>query len=290
LLLLDPDEVQREKAAALLSGEDLNIQAAESAAQASELISATEFDCLVLALSTEHSASEATRFLESLNGSAAAVPPVVLYAAVADGNGVGGSVRSLTESLVVRHAATPGELLDETAMFLHRPISTLSEDRRQMVFQRRQKEPSLQGRKILIIDDDIRNIFSLTSVLEQHKVDVVYAENGKDGIRMLESVPEIDLALIDIMMPDMDGYETMRRIRRNRELADLPLIAVTAKAMKGDRQKCIDAGASDYVAKPVDIELLLSLLRVWLGRSGGRRADVQQAMLSGAAAETHLSV
>jgi HAMP domain-containing protein/signal transduction histidine kinase/CheY-like chemotaxis protein len=127
--------------------------------------------------------------------------------------------------------------------------------------------PELAGAKVLIVDDDIRNIFSLTSVLESHDVEVLHAERGKDGILILEQTPGVDVALIDIMMPDMDGYETMQQIRRLPELTDLPLIAVTAKAMKGDRQKCLDAGASDYIAKPVDIELLLALLRVWVARA-----------------------
>jgi CheY-like chemotaxis protein len=127
--------------------------------------------------------------------------------------------------------------------------------------------PELAGAKVVIVDDDIRNIFSLTSVLESHEVEVLHAERGKDGIIILEQTPGVDVALIDIMMPDMDGYETMRQIRRRPELADLPLIAVTAKAMKGDRQKCLNAGASDYIAKPVDIELLLALLRVWVARA-----------------------
>jgi signal transduction histidine kinase/DNA-binding response OmpR family regulator/HAMP domain-containing protein len=127
--------------------------------------------------------------------------------------------------------------------------------------------PELAGSKVLIVDDDIRNIFSLTSVLESHDVEVLHAERGKDGILILEQTPGVDVALIDIMMPDMDGYETMQQIRARPELADLSLIAVTAKAMKGDRQKCLDAGASDYIAKPVDIELLLALLRVWVARS-----------------------
>jgi HAMP domain-containing protein/signal transduction histidine kinase/CheY-like chemotaxis protein len=125
----------------------------------------------------------------------------------------------------------------------------------------------LAGAKVLIVDDDIRNIFSLTSVLESHDVEVLHAERGKDGILILEQTPGVDVALIDIMMPEMDGYETMQQIRKRSELAELPLIAVTAKAMKGDRQKCLDAGASDYIAKPVDIELLLALLRVWVARS-----------------------
>jgi len=135
--------------------------------------------------------------------------------------------------------------------------------------------PELAGAKVLIVDDDIRNIFSLTSVLESHDVEVLHAERGKDGILILEQTPGVDVALIDIMMPEMDGYETMQQIRKRRELADLPLIAVTAKAMKGDRQKCLDAGASDYIAKPVDIELLLALLRVWVAR--GREAQAAAA-------------
>jgi signal transduction histidine kinase/CheY-like chemotaxis protein len=134
--------------------------------------------------------------------------------------------------------------------------------------------PELAGSKVLIVDDDIRNIFSLTSVLESHDVEVLHAERGKDGILILEQTPGVDVALIDIMMPDMDGYETMQQIRKRRELADLPLIAVTAKAMKGDRQKCLDAGASDYIAKPVDLDLLLALLRVWIARAREDEAGV----------------
>jgi len=132
--------------------------------------------------------------------------------------------------------------------------------------------PELAGSKVLIVDDDIRNIFSLTSVLESHDVEVLHAERGKDGILILEQTPGVDVGLIDIMMPEMDGYETMREIRRLPALSSLPLIAVTAKAMKGDRQKCLDAGASDYIAKPVDIELLLALLRVWVARAREEQA------------------
>ncbi|TIT55452.1 MAG: response regulator, partial [Mesorhizobium sp.] len=128
----------------------------------------------------------------------------------------------------------------------------------------------LAGARVLIVDDDIRNIYSLTSVLETYGIEVQHAERGRDGIAMLEEAPDVDVALIDIMMPEMDGYETMRRIRSQPKIAHIPLISVTAKAMKGDRQKCLDAGASDYIAKPVDLDLLLALLRVWVGRSRSR--------------------
>ena len=143
--------------------------------------------------------------------------------------------------------------------------------------------PELAGAKILIVDDDIRNIYSLTSVLESYDVEVLHAERGRDGILILEQTPGIDIALIDIMMPEMDGYETMQNIRANPQLADVPLVAVTAKAMKGDRQKCLDAGASDYIAKPVDIELLLALLRVWIGRSRERSGMSELALEKNAA-------
>ena len=145
-----------------------------------------------------------------------------------------------------------------------------------------QSVPELAGAKILIVDDDIRNIYSLTSVLESYDVEVVHAENGKDGILILEQTPGIGAALIDIMMPDMDGYETMRQIRKRPELSEVPLIAVTAKAMKGDRQKCLDAGASDYIAKPVDIDLLLALLRVWVGRARTGPADAERPQVEAA--------
>jgi CheY-like chemotaxis protein len=132
---------------------------------------------------------------------------------------------------------------------------------------KREAIPEIAGSRILIIDDDIRNIYSLTSVLEVHGVEVLHAERGAEGISILLAEQDIDVALVDIMMPEMDGYETMQRIRSTPSIADVPLVAVTAKAMKGDRQKCLDAGASDYIAKPVDIDLLLALMRVWIVRA-----------------------
>jgi len=147
---------------------------------------------------------------------------------------------------------------------------------------RRKTLRDITGSRILIVDDDIRNIYSLTSVLEAHDVEVLHAERGAEGIRILEKRPDIDVALIDIMMPEMDGYETMRQIRSMPAIARTPLVAVTAKAMKGDRQKCLDAGASDYISKPVDIDLLLALLRVWIGRA---RSEGAQGEATAVAAE-----
>ena len=171
------------------------------------------------------------------------------------------------ETIIIKDVKSPERLLDETALFLHRVESNLPAEKRKMLEQLHQHDPALAGKKALIVDDDIRNIFALTSVLEQHDMEVLYAENGKDGIEMLQETPDIDVVLMDVMMPEMDGYEAMRRIREHaRSSSDLPIIALTAKAMKGDREKCIEAGASDYITKPVDTEQLVSLLRVWLSR------------------------
>jgi CheY-like chemotaxis protein len=269
LLLVDSDDAQRAKAAELIAGDDIQIEALANTKQAIEQLKAQEFDCIVLNMTSATGAGmETLGKIRELRTTA--LPPLVLYSSD-ESRSLSDIAASLSTDIVVREARTPGELLDETAMFMHRTIANLSEDRRQMLNQLRQREPSLQGSKILIVDDDIRNIFSLTSVLEQHKVEVVYAENGRDGIEILKSMADVDVALIDIMMPEMDGYQTMHEIRQHESLKQVPLIAVTAKAMKGDRQKCMEAGASDYIAKPVDIDLLLALLRVWIERGPVRR-------------------
>jgi CheY-like chemotaxis protein len=168
--------------------------------------------------------------------------------------------------VIIKDVKSPERLLDETSLFLHRAPETLPSTQRRMLEQLHQTDATLSGKKVLIIDDDIRNIFALTSVLELHNMQVQYAENGQDGIARLRETPDVDVVLIDIMMPEMDGYETMQIIRKSGEFGSLPIIAITAKAMKVDRAKCIDAGASDYIAKPVDTDQLLSLLRVWLYR------------------------
>jgi CheY-like chemotaxis protein len=148
--------------------------------------------------------------------------------------------------------------------------SNLPENKRRMLTQIHQADPVFSGKRVLIVDDDARNIFALTSVLERHKMEVYYAENGLKGIEVLKKTEGISCLLMDVMMPEMDGYETTREIRKMPEFASVPIIALTAKAMKGDREKCIEAGASDYITKPVDTEQLMSLLRVWLyGSTGG---------------------
>ncbi len=165
---------------------------------------------------------------------------------------------------IVKEVRTPERLLDETALFLHRVVSKLPEERRQMLDKLTLSADSLADKKVLVVDDDVRNIFALTAALERHKMVVLSAENGRDALEELVQNPDVDIVLMDVMMPEMDGFETMRQIRQMKQFESLPMIALTAKAMQGDREKCIAAGASDYVSKPVDTDQLLSLLRVWL--------------------------
>ena len=172
----------------------------------------------------------------------------------------------LAERIVVKSADSPARLLDDTALFLHRVIGSLPEAKRKMVEKLYSDDESLAGRKILVVDDDVRNIFAMTSLLEQHDVTVLRAENGRDALRVLEEDATVDAVLMDIMMPGMDGYETTRAIRAMTAYKRLPIIALTAKAMRGDREKTIAAGCSDYLAKPVSESQLLALLRVWLQR------------------------
>ena len=175
-------------------------------------------------------------------------------------------LRSLIGKRIIKEVQSPERLLDETALFLHRAVSELPETQRVMLEKLYQGSDSLAGKKVMIVDDDIRNIFALASVLEHHKMIVNTAENGRTAIELLQQHADTDIVLMDIMMPEMDGFETMRQIRTLQQFESLPMIALTAKAMKGDREKCIEAGASDYVSKPVDTDQLLSLMRVWLYR------------------------
>jgi CheY-like chemotaxis protein len=175
-------------------------------------------------------------------------------------------IKKLAETVIIKDADSMERLVDETALFLHRDVANLNESQKNMMRHINLTDPRLEDKKVLVIDDDIRNIFALTSVLERQRMQVVYAENGRDGIELLRKTPGVDGVLMDIMMPGMDGFEAMREIRQIAKFRSVPIIAVTAKAMKGDRQKCIEAGASDYITKPVDTEQLLALLRIWLDR------------------------
>jgi len=175
-------------------------------------------------------------------------------------------LHSLARSVVVKGVESPERLLDETSLFLHRVVTELPPDKQRMLERLHRSDEDLLGKSVLVVDDDVRNIFALSSVLERRGMKVLTANTGREAIALLENTPDLAMVLMDIMMPEMDGYKTMQTIRQNPAFRRLPIVALTAKAMKGDREKCLEAGASDYLAKPVNTEQLLSTLRLWLHR------------------------
>jgi CheY-like chemotaxis protein len=175
-------------------------------------------------------------------------------------------LHTLARSVVLKGVESPERLLDETALFLHRVVADLLPEKQKMIEQLHRSDEALVGKRVLVVDDDVRNIFALSSVLERRGMVVLTASTGREAIAKLESTPDVAIVLMDVMMPEMDGYETMRAIRSDAQFRRLPIIALTAKAMKGDREKCLEAGASEYLAKPVNTEQLLSALRMWLHR------------------------
>jgi HAMP domain-containing protein/CheY-like chemotaxis protein/signal transduction histidine kinase len=264
LLVVEDDANQRQAIVELIDHEDVEITAVDSAEAALEQL-ATEkhFDCVVLDLGLRDMSG--FDFLEKVKSDPTKTDlPIIVYTGKELTSAEETRVKKYAETIIVKDVRSPERLLDETALFLHRVEAKLPEKKRRMLEQLHDSDAVIAGKKVLIVDDDVRNIFSLTSVLEDHGMNVRFTENGKDAIKALEEDPNVDLVLMDVMMPEMDGYETMKAIREKPEFKSLPIIALTAKAMKGDREKCIAAGASDYIMKPVDTDQLISLLRVWL--------------------------
>ena len=265
LLIVEDDDTQRNSIVELIGNGDVKTSAVKTGSEALEALRSDTFDCMVLDLGlpdmTGFQLIEQIRKDPALNH-----VPIVIYTGKELTKKQDTELRRFADTIIVKDARSPERLLDETTLFLHRVQANLPTSKRQMLDQVRLDDPVLSGKKVLVVDDDIRNIFALTSLLERHKMQVLYAENGKDGIETLQNTAGIDIVLMDVMMPTMDGYETMRAIRALSKFKTLPIIALTAKAMKGDRETCIEAGASDYISKPVDTEQLLSLLRVWLYR------------------------
>jgi HAMP domain-containing protein/CheY-like chemotaxis protein/signal transduction histidine kinase len=263
LLFVAGSEPMRKEICEYLAAPDLDILVASSAAQAFEMLAEKEVDGIVV----DWAVSEVggVDFLEQLQSRLIPfVPPLIVFGPRQLDAERAGDLHRLSRFSAVRYAPSLERLLDETVLLLHRSEENFTEGQKGILAQIRKVDPVLAGRKILVVDDDLRNIFALTSVLEEHDITVLHAENGRGGIELLKEEPDIDLVLMDIMMPEMDGYETTQEIRSIPRLANLPIIALTAKAMKGDREKCLQAGASDYVTKPVDLAYLFSVMRVWL--------------------------
>ncbi len=263
LLIVEDDDTQRQSIIELIGNSDVATTAVSTGAQALESIRTQSYDCVVIDLGLpDMSGFELIEQIKQQpNGEAL---PIIVYTGRDITKAQETELRRIADTIIVKDVRSPERLLDETALFLHRVQANLPAPKRQILEQLHANDPLLAGKKVLIVDDDVRNIFALTSMLERYQMQILYAENGNDGIEVLQNNPDIDIVLMDVMMPEMDGYETTRSIRQQEQFKSLPIIALTAKAMQGDREKCISAGASDYITKPVDIEQLLSLLRVWL--------------------------
>ena len=264
LLIVEKDSEQANKVIDLIGGADIEVVVATTTADALTAINKQPFDCVVFNLHLpEIDEMQLLNDMISLQNT-----PIIVYSYEKLTSEEEAQLASLSQSAIVKVGSQwlqyPEQLLDEAALFLHRVEADLPPPKQELLQKAQHNEVELAGKKILIVDDDIRNIFALTSLLEQQEVEVLYAENGAEGVQLLQEMPEIDLVLMDVMMPQMDGYEVMRQIRQDPQFNALPIIALTAKAMKGDREKCIEAGASDYISKPIDNDQLLSLLRVWL--------------------------
>jgi len=265
LLVVEDNDAEQLTIQTLLGHDDVDISVAATGKDALEALHQQTYDCMVLDLRLPDMSGfeilECIRDTTSLSEL-----PVVVFTGKELSPEEDARLHTLARSVVVKGVESPERLLDETALFLHRVVGNLPAEKQKMLDRLHRSDEALVGRKVLIVDDDVRNIFALSSVLERRGMTVLSAGTGREAIRTLESTPDIAIVLMDIMMPEMDGYETMQVIRENAAFRRLPIVALTAKAMKGDREKCLEAGASEYLAKPVNTDQLLSALRMWLHR------------------------
>ena len=267
LLVVEDNEAQRQSIVELIADDDVEITAVASAEEARNKLQEKHFDCMVLDLGLTNDGMSGFDLLEKVKSDPLNHDlPIIIYTGKDLSPEDETKIKKYAETIIVKDVKSPERLLDETALFLHRIEARLPEQKRKMLEHLHDADSVVAGKNVLVVDDDVRNIFSLTSMLEDHGMVVRFAENGKQAIEQLRKDPNVDVVLMDVMMPEMDGYETTKAIRAMDQFKALPIIALTAKAMKGDREKCIAAGASDYITKPVDTDQLLSLLRVWLYR------------------------
>ena len=265
LLIVEDNDIERGAIIELLDHGDIETVAVGTGWEALAAMNDNAFDCVVLDLRLPDMSGFELLEKVQRDPTLAAVP-VVVFTGKELSSEEQAKLNTLAKSIVLKDVRSPERLLDETALFLHRIVAGLPQQKQAMLEKLHSSAEVLRGRKVLVVDDDARNIFALTSVLENHDVNVLSATNGRQAIEIIEHTPDLSIVLMDIMMPEMDGYETMREIRKKPKFSVLPILALTAKAMKGDREKCLQAGASDYIAKPVNTDQLLSLMRVWLFR------------------------
>ena len=263
VLLVEDDDLQRDSIARLIGDDDIEITAVGYAQEALDLLRSNIYDCMIIDLKLPDMLGNDLLKRMSTED-ICSFPPVIVYTGRNLTRDEEAELRKYSRSIIIKGARSPERLLDEVTLFLHKVESQLSHERQTMLKTARSRDKVFEGRKILLVDDDVRNIFALTSALEQKGAIVVIGRNGREAIERLDEVEDIDLVLMDVMMPEMDGYEATVEIRKNPRWRKLPIIAVTAKAMKDDQERCLQAGSNDYLAKPIDLDRLFSLIRVWL--------------------------
>ncbi|RON45727.1 response regulator [Pseudomonas frederiksbergensis] len=263
VLLVEDDDLQRDSIARLIGDEDIEITAVGFAQEALDRLRETVFDCMIIDLKLPDMLGN-DLLKRMATEDICSFPPVIVYTGRNLTRDEEAELRKYSRSIIIKGARSPERLLDEVTLFLHKVESQLSHERQKMLKTARSRDKVFEGRKVLLVDDDVRNIFALTSALEQKGAVVVIGRNGREAIEKLNEVEDIDLVLMDVMMPEMDGFEATTLIRQDPRWRKLPIIAVTAKAMKDDQERCLAAGSNDYLAKPIDLDRLFSLIRVWL--------------------------
>ena len=261
ILIVEDNEIDSLQIAKLHQDENLQVTIASTAKHAIELVIEKDFDCIILDYTLPDMSGN--DLIHEVSKAKNALTPVIVYSAKDFSKAELSNVNLNSNSLIAKGANSLDHLFAETVSHLHINHNNLTPEKRRIIESIRNKEDILTNKNIMVVDDDVRNLFAMTTVFERFNMNVITAESGKDAINILSENPNIEMVLMDIMMPEMDGYETTQKIRREHKNSSLPIIAVTAKAMKGDRQKCIEAGASDYITKPVKIDQLLSLMRLW---------------------------
>jgi len=272
LLIIEDNENSRKAMRILIGNGDVKCFEAGTGQEALAMYEQNEIDCIILDIGLpDMSGFELIHKLEKTVPAGRQLkdhnlPPIIVYTGKELTKEENNELEKYAESIIIKGVKSEERLLDETALFLHRTISNLPKSKQVIIHNLYDKEAAFHSKKILLVDDDMRNLFALSKILKERGMEIIKAENGKNALESLELHPEMDLVLMDIMMPEMDGYEAMKQIRSQVKFKNLPVIALTAKAMKDDKQKCIDAGANDYITKPIDVERLLSLMRVWLSK------------------------
>jgi CheY-like chemotaxis protein len=265
LLVVEDNSTERQAIVDLLGHTDIEITAVATGSDALAALMDRPYECAVLDLRLPDMSG--FELLDKIQSEPSLRDlPVVVFTGKDLSPEEEARLKQAAKSIILKDVQSAERLLDETALFLHRVVTELPKEKQKLLETLHASAEILKRRKVLVVDDDARNIFALTTVLENHEMDVLAATNGRQAIELIQQTPDLGAVLMDIMMPEMDGYQTMREIRRDERFRTLPILALTAKAMKGDREKCLEAGASDYIAKPVNTDELLSLLRVWLYR------------------------